>query len=35
MHVVTFRNGQKFAELVISEWQFNTGVSADSFVKEK
>ena len=31
--VVTFQNGQKVAEVTISDWQFNTGVSPDTFKK--
>jgi zinc protease len=31
MRVVTYQNGQKVVEVVISEWRFNTGITADAF----
>jgi zinc protease len=33
MRVVTFQNGQKVVEIAVTEWRFNTGVTADSFTK--
>ncbi|HSC28076.1 MAG TPA: pitrilysin family protein [Vicinamibacterales bacterium] len=33
MRATTYQNGQKAAELVISEWRFNTGVAPAVFVK--
>jgi predicted Zn-dependent peptidase len=33
MHVTTFQNGQQVVDVVISEWRFNTGVTADVFKK--
>jgi len=33
MHTMTFQNGQKVVDLVISEWLFNTGVTPDTFAK--
>jgi predicted Zn-dependent peptidase len=31
--IVTLQNGQKVVEVVVTEWQFNTGVSPDVFKK--
>jgi zinc protease len=33
MRIITFQNGQKAVEAVISEWRFNTGVTPDTFKK--
>jgi predicted Zn-dependent peptidase len=33
MRATTYQNGQKAADLVISEWQFNVGAPADAFAK--
>jgi zinc protease len=33
MRVVTYQNGQKVVEIAITEWLFNTGVTAESFKK--
>jgi zinc protease len=33
MRATTFQNGQKAADLTISEWLFNTGVAPDTFSK--
>jgi hypothetical protein len=32
-HVTTFQNGQQVVDVVIAEWRFNTGVTADVFKK--
>ena len=31
MRIVTFQNGQKVVDLVVNEWRFNTGITADAF----
>lgn len=33
MRLVTYQNGQKVVEIAISEWKFNTGVTAESLKK--
>jgi predicted Zn-dependent peptidase len=33
MRVTTFQNGQKAVDVVIAEWQFNTGLTPESFKK--
>ena len=33
MRITTLQNGQQAVDVVVSEWRFNTGVTADAFKK--